>query len=128
MSSHQTPASIRRRRTDETGRRGETLAALILTAKGYAIAGRRERTGLGELDVIAVKGRLIAFVEVKWRPDLATALEAVSAAQRRRIEASARLWQARHPRYREFTVRFDVFALSPNLRWRHVRDAWREGD
>ena len=46
----------------------ETAAALMLRLKGYAIVARRYKTPVGEIDLVALKGKRLAFLEVKRRP------------------------------------------------------------
>lgn len=65
-----------RRVAERKGHRAEILAALFLQLKGYPIIERRFRSRAGEIDLIAPRGRRLAFVEVKAR---ATADEAVFA-------------------------------------------------
>ena len=52
---------------EQRGRRGETLAAWYLRLTGWRILARRQKIGLGEVDLIARRGRTVAFIEVKWR-------------------------------------------------------------
>ena len=66
-----------RLRHHRRGHRGEWLAALALMLKGYRIVARRYRTKLGEIDLIARRGDLVLIVEVKVRPTLLEAMEAV---------------------------------------------------
>jgi putative endonuclease len=116
-----------RARREAWGRLAETLAALSLRLRGYQVVARRFRTPLGEIDLIVRRGRLLAFVEVKARVDRDQALEAIGFRQRERTERSAELFLALHPRYRDYSLRFDVVAVRP---WRlphHLRDAWRPG-
>ncbi|TIO58114.1 MAG: YraN family protein, partial [Mesorhizobium sp.] len=56
---------VYRRKAYRRGHRGEWLAALALMLKGYRILARRHRTKLGEIDLIARRGDLVLFVEVK---------------------------------------------------------------
>lgn len=98
------------------GHRSEWLAALALLCKGYRIVARRHRTRLGEIDLIARRGDLVAIVEVKARPSLAEAMEAVGPLAQRRIEAAADLWLARQPDYARLSLRFDLVAILPR-RW-----------
>ena len=81
------------------GHRSEWLAAAALMAKGYRIVARRYRTRLGEIDLIARRGDLVAIVEVKARPNLAAAMDAIGGMSERRIEAAADLWLARQRDY-----------------------------
>ena len=106
----------RRRRAERWGRRAEMLAALRLQATGWTIIERRARTGAGELDIVARRGRVLAFVEVKARGDLHTALEAVTATQRRRILRAAALWRSRRPELEQLQTRFDIVVCAP-WRW-----------
>jgi putative endonuclease len=107
------------------GHRGAWLAALALMLKGYRIVARRYRTRLGEIDLIARRGELVAIVEVKARPTLTEAMEAISRSSERRIEAAADLWLVRQPDYARLSLRFDMVAVLPR-RWPvHVEDAFR---
>lgn len=98
------------------GHRGEWLAALALILKGYRIVARRYRTVLGEIDLIARRGDLVLIVEVKARPSLIEAMEAVARSSERRIEGAADLWLARQPDHARLSIRFDLVAVLPR-RW-----------
>ena len=107
------------------GHRSEWLAAAALMAKGYRIVARRYRTKLGEIDLIARRGNLVAIVEVKARPTLAAAMDAIGGMSERRIEAAADLWLARQRDYAKLSMRFDMVAVLP-WRWPvHVPDVFR---
>ena len=69
------------------GRRGEAAAARYLARKGYKIAARGDRTSLGELDLVAVDGKTVVFVEVKTRQSCEEVhpAEAVDEAKQRRL-------------------------------------------
>jgi len=108
------------------GRRGERLAALWLCAKGYRILARHWRAAGAEIDLIVRRGSLLAAVEVKARPDAATAATALGEAQRRRIARAARAFLGRHPELAGLDLRFDVVLVVPGRRPRHIIDAWRE--
>lgn len=105
-----------RRRHERRGHRGEWLAAMALMLKGYRIVARRYRTRLGEIDLIARRGDLVLIVEVKVRPTLVQAMEAVGRMSERRIEAAADLWLARQPDHARLSLRFDLVAVTPR-RW-----------
>jgi putative endonuclease len=110
------------------GHRGERLAALALMLKGYRILARRHRTKLGEIDLIARRGDLVLMVEVKARPTLTEAMEALTRTSERRIEAAADLWLARQPDYGRLSVRFDMVAVLPR-RWPvHVENVFHGGN
>lgn len=105
-----------RRRHERRGHRGEWFAALALMLKGYRIVARRYRTRLGEIDLIGRRGDLVIIVEVKVRPTLLEAMDAIGRMSERRIEAAADLWLARQPDYARLSVRFDMVAVLPR-RW-----------
>jgi putative endonuclease len=113
-----------RRQAERRGRRAETLAAWLLRAKGYRILARRYRTPVGEVDLIARRGRLIAFVEVKQRPSLTEAAEAVTPTGRRRVARAASLWLAAHPAAAVLDLRFDVVMCVPGRLPRHIAHAF----
>ena len=116
-----------RRRAHGKGHRGEWLAALALMLKGYRILARRFRTRLGEVDLIAKRGDVIAIVEVKARPSLAEAMEAITPTAQRRIEAAGDLWLARQPDHGRLSVRYDLVAVLPR-RWPvHVENVFQGG-
>ena len=113
-----------RRRSERAGRRAETLAAFLLRCKGYQIIARRYATPVGEVDLVARRGSLLAFVEVKRRSTADAALAALGAAQRRRITRAAEAFLAEHPELSRLECRFDVIAVAGS--WpQHVTDAWR---
>ena len=116
---------LARRKAYRRGHRGEWLAALALMLKGYRIVARRYRTKLGEIDLIARRGDLVLIVEVKARPSLAQAMEAVAYGSERRIEGAADLWLSRQPDYGRLSMRFDLVAVLPR-RWPvHVENAFQ---
>jgi putative endonuclease len=114
---------------ERRGRRSELLATLILIAKGYRILGRRVRTHLGEIDLVARSpGGVVCFVEVKARDDVAAAVEAVVPRQQARIARAAQQFMAQRPGLRTKGVRFDTITVGRGLFPRHFRDAWRPQD
>jgi len=114
----------RKRRSERKGRRAEWLAALALMLKGYRIAALRYRTPVGEIDIVARKGDLIAFVEVKARRDLAAGVDAVSYPAQRRIAAAGELFISRQRDSARLSWRHDVVVVSP-WQWPvHLEDAF----
>lgn len=105
-----------RRMSERQGHRAETLAAIVLRLRGYRILARRTRTALGEIDLVALRGRRLAFVEVKRRATEEAVEAAVSQAQRDRIRRAASLWLARHERYQAHEIAFDLVLIVPR-RW-----------
>lgn len=110
-----------------SGRRGEVLAALLLMLKGYRILGFRLASPQGEIDLLAIKGGVLAVVEVKQRTTIETALEAVHAQQRERLRRAAASIAAGRPALKAATIRLDLIALAPGRLPRHIPDAWRGG-
>ena len=106
----------RRQRRIEAYRRGvfaETLVALLFRLKGHAIVARRYETPVGEIDLVALKGRRLAFVEVKRRRTTDDAAWTVTARQRRRIVRAAQYWLASHPSFAGHDIAFDVVLTAP---------------
>ncbi len=117
-----------RRAAFHLGLDAETRVAWALRLKFWTILERRWRCPMGEIDLIAVRGRTLAFVEVKARDTLEAAVEAVTPKARSRILAAADLFVARNPRWADHDRRFDVVAVLPR-RWpRHLPDAFRGDD
>ena len=107
------------------GLAAETAAAVLLRLKGYRIVARRFRTPVGEVDLIVRRRGVLAFVEVKRRARLDDALGAATPFMRGRIERAAQFFLARHPHLADLTLRFDLVAVAPFLRCRHLDNAWR---
>jgi putative endonuclease len=122
-----TARRLRGTKARHAGRRAEVVAALWLIAKGYRVLGFRLATPQGEIDLLVAKGRVIAAVEVKIRPTLATALEAVTANQRQRLRRALAMFAARRGRG-DADLRLDLIALAPGRFPRHIPGAWREDD
>ena len=106
------------------GHRGEAIAALWLQFKLYTIRERRFKTPVGEIDLIAQKGRTIIFIEVKQRAKNADVALTYASINRDRIVRAAHLWLARNPELQGHDFRFDVILLAPG-RWpRHLINAF----
>jgi putative endonuclease len=114
----------RKRRSERKGRRAEWFAALALMLKGYRISALRYKTPMGEIDLVARKGDLVAFIEVKARRDLAAGVDSVSYAAQRRIRAAGEAYISRQPEAARLSWRYDIVVVSP-WRWPvHLRDAF----
>jgi len=106
------------------GLSAETRAAALLLVKGFRIAARRWRSPVGEIDLVARRGRLLVFVEVKARGALDDAAEAVTERQRRRIAAAAEAWLASHADDLGRDIRFDAVLVVPWRMPRHIKAAF----
>lgn len=103
----------RRQRSERFGRLGECVAMLALAVQGYRVVARRVPTPWGEIDLVAVRGRRLAFVEVKARQSLADAGMAVSVRQARRLARAAEMWVWRRPGYRDYEIGLDRCEVAP---------------
>lgn len=111
---------------------GETLGALALMFRGYRIIARRHRTPVGEIDIVARRGNVLVFVEVKARGDAKTAAMAVTRRQQARITRAAEAFLQSRADLAHLDIRFDALLVARN-RWfggfpTHIVDAWRPGD
>jgi putative endonuclease len=114
---------MNRRHAERGGRRAESLAALWLQLKGWQILARRARTPVGEVDLIARRGNLLAFVEVKAR---ATAREAEFALDEYRLRRVAAAAEALAPRFMRphDDMRIDAMFIIPWRLPRHLENVW----
>ena len=108
-----------------TGISAEARAGAYLMAKGYRILAKRFRTRYGEIDIVARRRNLVAFVEVKARATLDDAAYAVTTRQQARIIAAAQAWLAAHPEHAEFELRFDAMLIAPRRLPRHLFSSLR---
>jgi putative endonuclease len=114
------------------GQRGEDAAARYLRKLGYVIVARGHKGSIGELDLVAVDGRTVVFVEVKTRTshDAGHPADAVDDAKQRRLTRLALAYLKRHDLLdRSLHFRFDVVAVTwPVNRGRptieHFQDAF----
>jgi putative endonuclease len=104
------------------GRRGEAIAAWYLRLKGWRIVAQRVRTQRGEVDLVARRGKTLAFIEVKWRKSVAELDFAIDEYRLRRVAAAAEALAARYSRPGD-VQRIDVILVAPG-RWpRHMANA-----
>ena len=116
----------RRAAAERHGRRGETLAAWHLRLTGWHVLARRLRTPRGEIDIVCRRGRVLCFVEVKWRAGARQRDEALDFVRLRRVAAAAEAVQHRFVRPGE-NVRIDVLLMAPWC-WPHrIANAWQPG-
>jgi len=119
----QLPDPSERRARLRRGFGAEALAAALLMAKGYRILARRHRTPYGEVDLIAARGRRLAFVEVKRRTTMPDAEAALTPRQAGRIGRAADYWLDRNPSFRDREVGLDAVLIVPRCWPRHLMNA-----
>jgi putative endonuclease len=106
------------------GLSAETAAAALLIAKGFRIVARRFRTSAGEIDIVAKRGALLIFVEVKARAALDDAAWSVTDRQKRRIASAATAWLAANPDDANCDMRFDAVLVAPRSLPQHITGAF----
>ena len=107
--------------TYKKGLWAEGVAAVYLMIKGYRIKAWRYKTAVGEIDLIARRGRVLVFVEVKARPDIATGVAAIRPASYARLQRAAEHYMARyHTQVQGFDTRFDLVVVAPPCRIKHL--------
>ena len=110
------------------GRSGEDAAAAMLVRSGFRVVDRNFRCRAGEIDIVARRGRLLVFCEVKARRSTrwGDPSEAVNYAKRNRLRRLAAEWMSLH-RPGDVDVRFDVVSVIVRagcMQTRHVPDAF----
>jgi putative endonuclease len=108
----------------QTGLSAESRASAYLIAKGYRILARRYRTPYGEIDIVARRRNLLAFIEVKARANLDDAAYSVTPQQQQRIVTAAQAWLMNQPDYANFDMRFDVVLIAPRHLPHHLMAAF----
>ncbi len=116
--------TLARQAADAQGRRGETYAAAWLERRGWVVIARRVKTKAGEVDLVARREGLVAFVEVKVRRSIAELDHAIDEPRLARVAAAAELL---FPTYAQAgdDLRVDVLLLAPGCRPRHIENAWQ---
>jgi len=111
---------------ERRGRQAERLCAWWLRLKGWTILDRRVRCRAGEVDLIARRGALVAFVEVKAR---GSAAELDFAIDERRLSRVATAAESLAPRYLQpgDDMQIDVMLLAPGHPPRHLSNVWHGG-
>ncbi len=115
---------MKRQKAEQRGRAGEARAAAWLRLKGWSILDSRVKTPVGEIDLVARRGGLIAFVEVKWRARRADLDHAIDEYRLRRVAAAAESVAHRYATRGE-DLRVDVILLAPGSFPRHITNAWQ---
>ena len=114
---------MKKREAETRGRRAETLAAWWLRLHGWRILARRARVPGGEVDLVARRGRTLAFVEVKARSTAESAAMSLDQYRLRRVAVAA---ERLTPRYGKGcdTIRIDALYIVPGRLPRHLADVW----
>ena len=114
---------MKRQRAERGGRRAETVAALWLQLKGWNVLARRVRTPVGEVDLIARRGRTVAFIEVKARATAPEADLSLDQFRLRRVAAAANALAPRFVRPGD-DMRIDAMFIVPWRLPRHLQNVW----
>jgi putative endonuclease len=115
-----------RQAAEKRGRGAESLACWYLRLKGWRILARRARVRGGEVDIVARRGRILAFVEVKARATEESAAMALDDWRLRRVVVAAERLAPRYIRAGD-DIRVDAIYIVPG-RWPiHLADVW-QGD
>lgn len=115
---------MKRQLAERSGRDGEMRAALWLRAKGWQVLDRRVKTSAGEIDLVVKRGKLVAFVEVKWREKREELDHAIDERRLARVAAAAEAVSHRYVCEGE-DLRVDVILLAPGAFPRHIANAWQ---
>ena len=113
-----------RRKALRLGHIAEWIVILYLSLKGYRIPARRYIANGGEIDVVALRGKVVAFVEVKARPNLTTGLDAISATKIHRFAQAVDGWLMRNGWASTYTLRCDAVIIVPYRLPFHIVDAF----
>ena len=103
-----------------SGHLGETLAGRYLVRRGWTILDRNWSGGGGELDIVARRAGVVAFVEVKSRAQAAELIDPVRYGQQARLINAARLYLAQHPQLSRAFARLDVITVDTGRRLHRV--------
>ena len=114
---------MKRQQAERGGRRAETIASLWLQLKGWSVLARRVRTPVGEVDLVARRGRTVAFVEVKARANKEDAALSLDEYRLRRVAAAAEALAPRFVRAGD-DMRIDAMFITPRRLPRHMANVW----
>ena len=115
---------MKRQVAERNGRDGEARAAFWLRAKGWHILDQRVKTKAGEIDLVAKRGNIVAFIEVKWRSKRAELDNAIDERRLARVAAATESVAHRYAANGE-DIRVDVILLAPGAFPRHIANAWQ---
>lgn len=115
---------MKRQRAEQQGRDGERRAAIWLKLRGWSILDQRRKTPLGEIDLIAKRSGIVAFVEVKWRKNKQELDHAIDQHRLQRVAAAVEAVAHEYATGGE-DIRVDVMLLAPGCFPRHITNAWQ---
>lgn len=121
----------KKKKSHKFGLAAERIAAIFLRLKGYRIIAQRYKNPKGEIDILAVKGNILAVVEVKARQDFSQCAYSIPQWKQQKILAAVEWLMvggdriARLAMANERAIRFDVIWIVPWRLPKHLRDAWR---
>ena len=114
---------MNRREAEKRGRGAESFAAIFLRLKGWRILARRARVPGGEVDIVARRGRTLAFIEVKARSSEEAAAFSLDRYRLRRVAVAAERLAPRFMREGD-DVRIDALYVVPGKLPRHLANVW----
>jgi putative endonuclease len=119
----------RRQQAERRGRFGEWLCLWHLRLRGWRVVARGWRCPMGEIDIVARRGGVLAVIEVKSRVALLADGTAVpSPRQRRRIARAAQAFLKARPDLAGLDLRFDLMQVAQGRLPHHQHAAWRADD
>jgi putative endonuclease len=116
MTTDPRPLRLKKLRARAFGLWAEKAARLWLMLRGYRLLGQNYAAAGGEIDLIASRGSVICFIEVKARPRLDDARTAITPTKKRRLRSAIAHWQAHHLRHQGYDLRADAIYIAP-WRW-----------
>lgn len=114
---------MKRQEAESRGRRAERIAALWLRLHGWRILAQRARVPGGEVDLVARRGRILAFVEVKARSTAAAADLSLDEYRLRRVVVAAERLAPKYMRQGD-DLRIDAMFIVPRRLPRHLPNVW----
>lgn len=117
--------SKKKQKNYRIGHYAEIIAAFYLRLKGYKILKRRYKTHNGEIDLISQKGKMLVFIEVKFRRDAKLAPYSITKTSKNRIKKAASTYLANNLNTENMPCRFDAIFITPWKFPKHIKDAWQ---
>ena len=102
----------------------ECCARQLLESKSYRILAQRYKTKGGEIDLVAMRGDHLAFVEVKQRKSQDEAAWSIAPRQQARIAMAAEIFLGEHAAFAQCSASFDVVLVSPTQGCAHIEQAF----